>query len=137
MLAYKEKIVWESLLQRQGNPLAAVKVGGRVAFMAKEDLAEPDKTEMVLWERQEGGVAVAKQAFQGFRSSDADIMLVAEAGVLLRVCEELSEDPIKTMRQGIRHGSVICYFLRPKRELIDMGYEEFVELLGLPLAGCQ
>ncbi len=137
MVAYKEQTAWENLVRQPGNPFTTAKVGCRVAFMAKEDIAEPTGAEMILWERQEDGIVVGKQVFQGFRGSDADLMLVADAEVLIDVCEEPSSDPIRKLRLGIREGTVLCYFLRTKRELIMMGYEEFVDALGLPLAGCQ
>lgn len=114
-----------------------VQAGARVAFMAKEDLAGTE-ADMIVWENMTDdiGIAIGKQAFQGFHAGDADLMFVADAEVLLQICTATPVDPIKKLRQGIRHGTVLCYFLRPKRELLDMGYEEFVEALGLPLAGC-
>lgn len=136
-LTYKETTAWERLLEKTSDALSAVSSGGKVAFLAKEELVDPSRAEMIVWKRNGKGIVVHKQAFQGFRYCDADIILVATSDLLTNLCTNVQGDTMRTIRQAIRRGDVVCYFLRSKRELIDMGYEEFVELLGLPLAGCQ
>ncbi|MCL5962343.1 MAG: hypothetical protein M1358_24030 [Chloroflexi bacterium] len=133
---YKEPEVWQKIAEAQGSLLPGVKPGGRVAVISKQELGE-SSGEMIVWVSKDQTTGFDKRPFQGFRNSDADLMFVVDEELLVNVCENTQENPIPKLRHGIRQGSVLCYFLRPKRELINIGYEEFVDLLGLPLAGCQ
>lgn len=128
--------VWELLITMCSQMLPGVESGGKVGVLPKQQLAVSGG-EMVVWEKTDAGVVASRQAFQGFRGTNADLLFVADEDALLNLWGDSRKDPIKKLREGIRNGSVMLYFLRSKKELLDLGYEDMVDQLGLPLAGCR
>ena len=111
---------WERLLQSQEGVLAGIQTGGRSGIV-RRDQAAGSGGEMIVWDRD----------------GDVDVMFVIDDETLLGLCREDQPDPIRELRLGIRRGNVLLYFLRAKRGLRQQGHEDFVELIGVPLGGCQ
>jgi len=127
--------LWELLLENGKDMLPGVENGGRVGVLPKRQLAE-SSGKMIVWEKTTSGVTASECTFDGFQGADVDLLVVAEEKCLLNLWSDPRKDPIRKLREGIRMGEAMVYFLRAKEDLLDKGYEDLTELLGLPRQGC-
>src|SRR3989337_1095249 len=135
MTMLDELAAWTRLLH-QHEVLAGLQAGARIGLVHRDDAAGSGGR-MVVWVREAEQFRLEQTTFQGFRGGDADVMFVLDDETLCELNSENQADPFRVLRIGIRHGRVLLYFLRPKRELRVLGYEDFVELVGVPLGTCQ
>ncbi|MBI4320359.1 MAG: hypothetical protein HY675_17860 [Chloroflexi bacterium] len=133
---YRQPSTWEKLLEIRHNGFVDLKEGSRIGVLPKSDVSELNG-EMIVWEVGDQGIVVSTSPFRGFRGAGVDLLFVAEEDTLAVLCDGGPREPVAAIKNGLRQGRIILYFLRSKKELLALGYEELVESLGLPLSGCQ
>ena len=78
---------------------------------------------------------VERQVFGGFANCPVALLFVAEPGSLETVHERLHDNALGALKLQLRSGATLLYVIAPKRQLLDDGYEEFVEALWLAFLG--
>lgn len=127
---------WQRLVDNHYQAFAAIKVGGRIGLMPKSEFARQD-SQILVWEILEGRVGVTYQPFKGFREAEVDVLFVAENDAFVALYNEIKNEALTEFKKLLRAGQIIFYVMRQRRELLDLGYEELIDLLGLPfLGGC-
>ena len=73
--------------------------------------------------------------FRGLKDLSADALFVAGDEAVEQVQAAAPERRLREMKRHVRTGGVAMFFLRPRRELFERGYEELFDALGLPVLG--
>lgn len=125
---------WQKFISRKKQVFSKIKDGGKIGILPQNDPGAGEDL-LLLWTVREGKVTVHNQPFRGFRESGADLLFVAEPSALERIYRELKNDPLAELKRQIRLGGVVFFVLKTGDELLDMGYEELIDEIGIPWIG--
>jgi hypothetical protein len=89
---------------------------------------------MLEWRKCGGGMLVRPGTYRGLEALGVDLLFLAGDGALEAVLAR-GEHPLGEMKRQLRAARIQFFVFRTKRELRDLGYEDFVEALGLPFLG--
>jgi len=132
--AWHDASGWQALLARERHLFEPMIDGASVGFVTRES-ADRGSGEMLAWRRERDATVVERQAFGGFANCPVALLFVAEPGSLEAVHERLHDNALGALKLQLRSGAILLYVIVPKRQLIDDGYEDFVEALGLAFLG--
>lgn len=132
--AFTDHAGWQALLMREWALLEPLCVGAAVGFVARAS-ADAGCGEMLVWQRDAQGMRVHPQPFTGFADCPVALLFVAEPGALEAVHARLHDNALGALKLELRAGSMLLYVIAAKRRLLDEGYEDFVEALGLAFLG--
>ena len=124
---------WQTLLDRNAELFQDMQAGARIGVLSKNEF-EPPAT-MVVWEATEHGMRAGYEAFPGFEEVRIDLLFIADETTILGMHDPNSGAPFKDIKTKLRRRDVLLYVVTPHRALIDSGYENFLETLGLPVLG--
>jgi hypothetical protein len=125
---------WQALLDRHQRLFDAWIDGGAVGIVPRA-AADAGDGEMLAWTRRDGSMRVERRRFGGFADCGVGVLFVAEPGALAAVHERLADNALGQMKLQLRQGGMLLYVLAPKSQLLDDGYEDFLETLGLAFMG--
>ncbi len=125
---------WQALLERHGRLFDAWIDGGSVGVVSRA-AADAGHGEMLAWTRRAGAMHAERRRFGGFADCGAAVLFVAEPGALPAVHDALHGNALGQMKLQLRQGGMLLYVLAPKSQLLDDGYEDFLETLGLAFMG--
>ncbi len=128
-----DTLSWQEYLE-QNQILAKIKNGARIGILPKNNFGTEGEY-LLVWEVKEGRINVFTETFKGFRYSGVEIIFLAEEQVLEKMYQALSNDILSEIKNQIRLGNIICYIMKNRQELIDMGFEELIEYIGIPSIG--
>jgi len=132
--AWTDSAGWQALLARERHLFEPMIEGASVGFVARAS-ADRGSGEMLVWRRTDGATRVERQPFGGFANCPVALLFVAEPGALEAVHERLHDNALGALKLQLRAGTTLLYVIAPKRQLLDDGYEDFVEALGLAFLG--
>lgn len=89
---------------------------------------------MLEWRKRDGQMHARAGTYRGLDGLGVDLLFLAGDGALEAVLA-CAEHPLGEMKRQLRAARIQFFVLRTKRELADLGYEDFVEALGLPFLG--
>jgi hypothetical protein len=89
---------------------------------------------MLEWRKLAARMVVQRGRYAGLGAVRVDLLLLAGDGALEAVLGR-AEHPLGEMKRRLRTAQIQFFVLRTKRELAELGYEDFVEALGLPFLG--
>jgi hypothetical protein len=89
---------------------------------------------MLEWRMRDGRMRAQPATYRGLDGVAVDLLFLAGDGALEAVLAR-AEHPLGEMKRQLRAARIQFFVLRTKRELADLGYEDFVEALGLPFLG--
>lgn len=89
---------------------------------------------MLEWRKRDGQMYARPGTYRGLDGLGVDLLFLAGDGALEAVLAR-AEHPLGEMKRQLRAARIQFFVLRTKRELADLGYEDFVEALGLPFLG--
>jgi hypothetical protein len=139
---------WQKLFDANAAAFAELVDGARVGFVARADFAATNGRRlqglaqagsasigapMLAFESRRGRMTVERAHFDGFEHARVDLLFVAADEAIDELIE--GADPLGAIKRALRRGSVMFYALKPKHELQDAGYEDFLDTLGLAFLG--
>ena len=89
---------------------------------------------MIEWRKCDQGMRAQPGTYDGLAGLGVDLLFLAGDGALEAVLAR-AEHPLGEMKRQLRAARIQFFVFRTKRELRDLGYEDFVEALGLPFLG--
>lgn len=125
---------WQALLAREHRLFEPMVAGASIGFVARPD-ADAGAGEMLVWSRAPDAMRVERRAFGGFAACAVGVLFVAEPGALEALHARLHDNPLGAMKLQLRAGTLLLYVIAPKKQLLDEGYEDFLEALGLAFLG--
>ena len=90
---------------------------------------------MLAFEAAGGRVEVTRERFESFDQAGLDLLFVADEKARAELAATPPLATLRAMKRLIRRGEVMFFVLRPRHELQDAGYEDFLESLGIPFLG--
>jgi hypothetical protein len=141
---------WRALFEQHSNVLCELVDGARVGFVARADFvpqagrrlaglvdagARASGAPMLVLEMRGGAMTVGEARFEGFERADVDLLFVAADDALAELVRAGAPNVLAVVKRALRTGSVVFYALKPKHELQDSGYEDFLDSLGLAFLG--
>lgn len=125
---------WAALLQRHAHLFEPWIEGGAVGLVARA-AADAGRGRMLVWTRVQGAMQVQWRDYRGFADCGVAVLFVAQPGALAAVHARLHDNALGQMKLQLRQGGLFIYVLAPKSQLLDEGYEDFLESLGLAFMG--
>lgn len=134
MTALAEPARWQALLDRHGTLFGDLDDGCRIGVARRADVNRAG-AEMVVWEARDGRLEARARPFPGYRDAGVDVLLVGDDESLAEVAETLDDDALPVLKRNVRRGGIVCYMLKRQCELIEAGYEDVLQSLGVAFAG--
>jgi hypothetical protein len=126
---------WEAMLARHAETFAPLLPGCTLALVPKAD-TERRPGRMLVWERSGGdGMKAEVRPFTGYKGCGVDILFAAEEQGLAAIHRALPDRPLGEMKAALRRGELFLFVMKSRDELIDAGWDEFLETLGLAYLG--
>jgi hypothetical protein len=89
---------------------------------------------MLEWRKRDGRMLAQPGTYVGLDGLGVDLLFLAGDGALEAVLAR-AEHPLGEMKRQLRAARIQFFVFRTRHELRDLGYEDFVEALGLPFLG--
>ncbi len=89
---------------------------------------------MIEWRKCDDRMRAQPGTYSGLEGLGVDLLFLAGDGALEAVLAR-AEHPLGEMKRQLRAARIQFFVFRTKRELRDLGYEDFVEALGLAFLG--
>ena len=134
MTALPEPARWQGLLDRHSALFGDLDDGCRIGILRRADI-KPPGTEMVVWEAVGGRLIAGRRPFSGYENARVDVLLVGDDDAMTELSAELDGDALPVLKRLVRRGNVVCYVLRRQCELIEAGYEDVLQSMGVAFAG--
>ena len=59
-----------------------------------------------------------------------DLLFVADNDVIRRLHDPDTPTPFAEIKRKVRHRDILLYVVRPRDDLLECGYEDFIDSLG-------
>lgn len=143
---FGELPAWQAMLERNRAFFADMRPGAAVGFVAHAGHGVAPDTdagrsaiggagEMLVWEIGDAGPRARLRRYTGLEHAHVDLLFVADPAAIAAMRAAMPDDTLAAVKRQIRAGGLLFYVLRPKRELLDAGYEGFLDSLGLAFLG--
>ncbi len=132
--AWSDTASWQGLVERHHRLFEAWVEGAAIGIVPRA-AADAGSGEMLAWVRRGEAVRVEIRRFGGFADCGVAVLFVADPGALERLHERIDDNALGAMKLMLRQGGMLLYVLAPKSQLLDDGYEDFLESLGLAFMG--
>jgi len=132
--AWSDVAGWKSLLARHHRLFEPMVEGASIGIVARESV-DADSGGMLVWRRAADGMRVERGVFNGFADCGVGVLFVAEPGALDALHARLDDNALGAMKLQLRAGTMLLYVIAAKKQLLDDGYEDFLEALGLAFLG--
>jgi len=80
-------------------------------------------------------MAASYRPFPGFDRVDVDLLFIPNNETLRRLHDRANPSPFADMRRKVRRRETLLYVVKPRASLLQLGYEEFLDSLGLTFVG--
>jgi uncharacterized membrane protein (UPF0127 family) len=108
--------------------------GSRIGLMSKDDFEPPTAT-MLVWEATEQTMQAKYEFFPGFDQVKIDLLFIADDATLSRIHDAANAAPFAEIKTKVRRRDILLYVVKPRQELLNFGYGEFLDSLGLVFMG--
>jgi hypothetical protein len=125
---------WQALLDRHESLFAGLLTGSRIGLLPEEDFESPAAM-MLVWEATEQGMVASYQPFSGFDTVEVDLLFVPNNETLRQLHDRTNPSPFVNMKRKVRRRETLLYVVKPRASLLELGYEEFLDSLGLTFVG--
>lgn len=131
---WADRLGWQSLIERH-RKLFEPWIEGAAIGMVPRGVVDAGNGTMLAWVRRGDAMCVEERHFGGFEDCGVAVLFVAQAGALEGVHARLDDNALGAIKLLLRKGDMLLYVLAPKLQLIEDGYEDFLETLGLAFMG--
>ena len=131
---FLERDGWQAMLDHHHQVFSSLQPGAGIGILPKTEFDSPEG-EMLAWEAASGRLTAEYRTFKGFQEAGVDLLFVVDDEALEEILNKAKEDPFAKMKQLIRNGNIVFYSMRAQNELLDLGFEDLIDVLGLPFQG--
>ena len=125
---------WQALLDRYESLFAGLLTGSRIGLLPEEDFESPGAM-MLVWEATEQGMVASYRSFSGFDTVEVDLLFIPNNETLRQLHDRTNPSPFVDMKRKVRRRETLLYVVKPRASLLELGYEEFLDSLGLTFVG--
>ncbi len=124
---------WQAVADGHAEVFGDMLPGARVGLVARAESRSTGGA-MLAWEAEADGVTARLRPYRGLRDPGVDLLFVADEDALDALAAA-PDEALAQLRRLVRRGNVVLYFLKCEGQLLDAGYEEFLDTLGLAFIG--
>lgn len=125
---------WQPVLDAHATLFADLAQGVAVGFIAKPDWDRGTGT-VLEWRASEGRMAATAQPWRGAAKSDHDLLFIGLRDAFDRLAAEDADQRLSLLKDLVHEGEVLFFVMKTKCILIDSGWEDFLDCLGLAFMG--
>lgn len=129
-----EPAAWQVMLDRYGAFFGNLRSGSRIGVARRSDLGRGEAS-MVVWEARRGRLHAERMPFSGYADPSLDIMLVGDDGAVAEVERHLADTGLPALKEQVRQGGFVCFLLRAQCDLVEAGYEDVLQSMGVIFMG--
>lgn len=134
MIALPEPAAWQAMLDRYRPAFANLRSGSRIGIARRDDLGHGEAG-MVVFEARRGRLHAAQEPFRGYGDGTLDVMLVGDDAAVSEVARRLVDDGLPALKEQVRHGGFVCFLMRTQCDLVEAGYEDVLQSMGVVFMG--
>jgi hypothetical protein len=131
--AFLDHAIWYAV-RAQRQVFAGLAPGACIGIVPRA-VARREDGSMLLWQATDDGLASRRACFAGFARCDADMMFVVDDEAMAALDGMAPGEALAALRRQVRRGTIVLYFLKCEGALVALGYEGFLETLGLTIMG--
>ncbi len=125
---------WQTLLDRHESLFAGMLAGARIGLLPEEDF-DSTAAMMLVWEATGQGMVATYRPFSGFDTVEVDLLFIPNNETLRRLHDRANPSAFADMKRMVRRRETLLYVVKPRASLLDLGYAEFLDSLGLTFMG--
>jgi hypothetical protein len=125
---------WQALLDRHESMFAGLLTGSRIGLLPEEDFESPGAM-MLVWEATEEGMIASYRSFSGFDTVEVDLLFIPNNETLRQLHDRTNPSPFVDMKRKVRRRETLLYVVKSRASLLELGYEVFLDSLGLTFVG--
>jgi hypothetical protein len=125
---------WQQVLDRHAALFEFLETGSAAALIAKPDW-DAQSGRMLEWRMGESGVQASVQPWAGAGKASVDLLFVGLRDSFLRLEACRPEERFSLLKDLLHEGEVLFYVMKTKCKLIEAGWEDFLDQLGLAFMG--
>jgi hypothetical protein len=129
-----EPAAWQAMLDHYGVFFCNLRSGSRIGIARRSDL-ERGEASMVVWEARRGRLYAERKPFCGYGDRSLDIMLVGDDAAVAEVGRHLTDDGLPALKEQVRQGGFVCFLMRAQCDLVEAGYEDVLQSMGVIFMG--
>jgi hypothetical protein len=128
---------WAARLAAEPDLFTPLATGSRLGVVAESVMAEhaPRATEMMVWQRDQSGMHVRVEPYEGFGTAAVDLLIALDDTAAGALASDPDGGWLRALRRLLRDGHVLFFARRPRADLEDAGYEELLHELGFAWLG--
>lgn len=126
---------WRAMGEVSREVFAALEPGARVGLISQTEMNRAPGAQMVVWQAEKDGPQTALAPFDGFADAGADMIFMVPDEALEEIAEAAPRKGLGALEGPVRSGDAMLFYIAPKPDLLDAGYEEFMERLGFGFLG--
>lgn len=125
---------WQAMLDRHPQIFLGMQPGSRIGLLPQEDFDSPSAT-MLVWQATEHGMRAQYEPFPGFAEVKIDLLFMPDYETVGALHDTSNVAPFTRLKTGVRRRQIMLYVVKPRAELLEQGYEDFLDSLGLVFMG--
>jgi hypothetical protein len=125
---------WQPVLDGHADLFAPLDPGSAAALVAKADW-DAASGAALEWRAAAGGMRASLRPWEGAARTDADLIFVGLRDALERLAETDAGERLSRLKDLVHGGEVLFFVMKTKCNLVNAGWEEFLESLGLAFMG--
>jgi hypothetical protein len=125
---------WQALLDRHSAIFSGMLPGSRIGLLPEEDFDSPSAM-MLVWEATGRGMVAEYRPFPGFDTVEVDLLFIPDGETMRRLHDGANPAPLADLKRKVRRRETLLYVVKPRASLLELGYEEFLDSLGLAFMG--
>ncbi len=126
---------WQRLLDRHADTFGALAAGASIGLVARPVADGAQSGDLLVWQGEGGRAAALRRHFTNFTDCDTYLLFVGDPETMAALHARIDDRPLIAMKMAVREGSLLLYVLKPKTALLDDGFEDFLDQLGLAFLG--
>lgn len=125
---------WQVMLDRYGAFFGNLRSGSRIGIARRSDLGRGEAS-IVVWEARRGHLHAEQRPFGSYADRSLDIMLVGDDAAVAEVGRQLADAGLPALKEQVRQGGFVCFLLRSQCDLVEAGYEDVLQSMGVIFMG--
>ena len=128
---------WEKTFNAEAALFEPLRPGARIGWVAESIVAASSAraSELLVWERDAGGMRAAVEGYSGFESARVDLLIALDEEAVNAFDDESERGFAKTLRRMVRGGHALFFARRSRAELEEAGYDDLLHEIGFVYLG--
>lgn len=125
---------WQPVLDVHADLFSPLDPGAAMVLVAKADW-DASSGAALEWRAAAGAMQASLRPWEGAARADADLVFVGLRDALERLAATEVGERLSHLKDLVHGGEVLLFVMKTKCNLVNAGWEEFLDSLGLAFMG--